>query len=159
MVEFALVAPVLAIFVLGVVSFWINYQKAATYTSAAQTAVELIARNGQYTPAMGLQIQSMLDDALAVGSDGAYLTIIVLDPNGNPLGSVGSVVPSGGPEGVPGDTGWGGSINDVVSGSLIQVDVWGYHSVGAPGFGVGLVIVPDGHAVMRSMWISAAVIP
>ena len=154
-VELALIAPVLLAFVLGIASFWVNYQRDATYTSAAQTLAEAIARSGHYSPDQGAVIQTILDQAIGVSSSDSYLSVVVLDgPGGSVIDSVGSGVPEGGPAGSPGDTGWDGSINNVLEGYFIQVDIWGYHSIGAPQLGVGIVIVPDGHAAVRSMWVA-----
>ena len=146
------------LFVFGIMSFWVNYQKEATYTSAAQTLVEWIARTGQYRTAMGTEIQTMLDDAIAVGSSDAYLSIAVLDrtcTSSTGAGS-GSTVPAHGPVDVPPSSGWGDEIaqGDITAGDCIQVDIWSYYTIGAASLGVGLVNVPDGHAVMRSLWVA-----
>lgn len=157
MVEFALVAPFIAMFVLIVVSMWLYYQKAATFTYASQTLAEWVARSGTYTPQMGVEIKNMLDDAIGVSSAESYLTIIILDAEpgvgGSVVASTGVTVPPDAAGGSPGDTGWDGTITNVIAGSFIQVDIWGYHSIGANSLGVAANFVPNGHAVMRSMWV------
>lgn len=153
-VEFALTAPLLLVFFVAITQFWLQFQRQTTYSLAAQTLAEFVARNGQYNPTMATPIINMLDEAFGVGSRGAYLSIMVIDPtNQTVLASIGEPVPPppNGQPPAPSDEGWNGSINTIPHGMMIQVDIWGYHEIGIPRTMIELWTVPNGHSVMPQL--------
>jgi hypothetical protein len=143
-IEAAFVAPVVILFVVSLVGFWLALAKMTTYTSVASAVAETIGRSGAYTTTIRDQARAMLDGALGVSAAETRLHILVIDQNGDVIREQGDR--PGEQEG--GDDGWN-TMFTVAPGDRISVDIW---SPWVFDFGLrSFTFTPAGHAIMPAI--------